>query len=72
MSGNAITKADRDEEPVEAPVQTKTQAKKLYTAPEIVHELEMETRAGSPLMLFGVDPSTGAAQNPWDPEYDRR
>lgn len=52
---------------VDAPVQ----ARKPYAAPRIVHELEMETRAGSPIM-FGMDPSKGQIQNPWDPDYNRR
>ncbi len=39
--------------------------RKAYRAPQIVHEAEMEARAGSP--LFGTDPVSGDTQNPWDP-----
>jgi hypothetical protein len=39
--------------------------RKAYEAPNIVHEAQMETRAGSP--LFAGDPSTN--RNPWDPDY---
>jgi hypothetical protein len=56
-----------DGEVVEAAVQVK----KPYVAPQIVHELEIETRAGSPIM-FGIDPSDGQIQNPWDPDYNRQ
>ena len=30
-------------------VETKPKTRKPYTKPEIIHELELETRAGSPL-----------------------
>lgn len=39
--------------------------RKPYRTPQIVHEAEMEARAGSP--LFGTDPVSGDTQNPWDP-----
>jgi hypothetical protein len=32
-------------------IQEETSQRKPYTKPEIVHELELETRAGSPLGL---------------------
>ena len=32
------------------------ESRKLYTKPEIVHELELETRAGSPIPPAGIDP----------------
>ena len=31
-------------------------SKKPYTPPAIIHELELETRAGSPLAPDGIDP----------------
>jgi hypothetical protein len=43
--------------------------RKAYRAPQIMHEVEMETRAGSP--LFVTDPATGQLQNPWDPDFAR-
>ena len=44
--------------------------RKAYAPPRIEHELEMETRAGSPI-LFDIDPASGDMANPWDPEYNR-
>ena len=35
----------------EKPSSQETNPRKLYAKPEIVHELELETRAGSPLGL---------------------
>lgn len=47
--------------------QEQARDRKKYRAPKIVHEVEMETRAGSP--LFVSDPTTGQLQNPWDPDF---
>ena len=33
--------------------------RKPYAKPEIVHELELETRAGSPIPNFPIDPGSG-------------
>ena len=46
-------------------------AKKVYQAPQIVHETVLETRAGSPIPpVFMDDPGANSApSNPWDPEY---
>ena len=44
------------------PITTETEKRKPYIRPEIIHELELETRAGSPLGLpdpldpFGLNP----------------
>ena len=45
--------------------------KKVYQAPQIVHETVLETRAGSPIKpVFMDDPGMNSAPiNPWDPEY---
>lgn len=37
-------------------VPTSSGVKKLYTKPAIIHELMLETRAGSPLGPIGLDP----------------
>ena len=39
--------------------------RKPYQAPQLVHEAELEVRAGSPLFSPG-EPGAG---NPWDPDY---
>ncbi len=39
--------------------------RKPYRTPSIIHEVEIEARAGSPLFL--EDPVSGQTQNPWDP-----
>jgi len=61
MPDRAVAKANRDRAPA---------TKKPYATPRIEQELEMETRAGSP--LFEFDQSTGEMKNPWDPEYSHR
>ena len=43
-----------------------------YEAPRIVHEAELETRAGTALGPIGgnaFDPITETMTNPWDPDY---
>jgi len=39
----------------------KSSIRKIYRKPEIIHELELETRAGSPLKVDPLDPGT------WNP-----
>lgn len=39
--------------------------RKPYQAPRLVHEAELEVRAGSPLF----EPGQPNAGNPWDPDY---
>ena len=40
--------------------------RKPYTPPALIHEAQMETRAGTPLPFAG-DPTLMG--NPWDPDY---
>ena len=42
--------------------------RKPYTKPEIIHELELETRAGSPMML--PDPYDPYNLDPYKPYQD--
>lgn len=45
-------------------------SRKAYQAPRIVHEVPLETRAGSPLFANGNPFSAeGELENPWDPDY---
>lgn len=34
---------------------TQSMTKKPYVAPEVIHELELETRAGTPVSIFPPD-----------------
>jgi len=43
--------------------------RRRYAAPAITHEVDIETRAGTPLPPLAADPTTGELQNPWDPSY---
>lgn len=43
--------------------------RKPYTKPEIVHELQLETRAGP--SLDSANPGTSPLQNPFDPRPNR-
>ena len=49
-------------------VQATGSGRKAYQAPEVIHEADLEVRAGSPLLSPG-DPGAG---NPWDPNYGQQ
>jgi hypothetical protein len=41
--------------------ESKSSVRKVYLKPRIIHELELETRAGSPIKIDPLDPGT------WNP-----
>lgn len=53
----------RDHDRRQAPRESDTHTQEVYSRPRIVHELELETRAGSPLSIpnpldpAGIDPA---------------
>lgn len=63
-NSDASGRSDRNPGAVHAAVS----GRKAYQAPEVIHEADLEVRAGSPLLSPG-DPGAG---NPWDPDYGQQ